>query len=110
MCLVQSASHLDTFRFQYDNVALAFTSKCSVSMPSACILPACGIPRCLHSAVFAGALPGFADIAVYNMIRDDGILYSPVDLAAYPNLQRLYSAVAGVPEVREWVQSWEQPM
>ena len=55
----------------------------------------------------AGDKPGFGDACVFNMVRDDGVVYGKVDLAPYPNLKAMYQACDAVPAVRQWIEGWE---
>ena len=47
------------------------------------------------------------DLIVYNMVRDDAIMHTPVDLHPYPLLKSLYESVDNYPEVKAWVTKWE---
>ena len=51
----------------------------------------------------AGAVPGFADLLVWNMMRDDALTHTPVALDPYPNLKTLFEMVGKYPEVKAWV-------
>lgn len=55
----------------------------------------------------AGAEPGFADAAMFNMVRDDRILRGEVDLAPYPHLAAAVQAFGAIPEVAAWIKNWE---
>jgi glutathione S-transferase len=55
-------------------------------------------------------VPGFTDVAVFNMIRDDAVVRTPVDLTPYPNLKALFEAVGSRPEVKEWISAAEASM
>ena len=48
-------------------------------------------------------MPGFADLLVWNMMRDDALTHTPVALDPYPNLKTLFEMVGKYPEVKAWV-------
>lgn len=52
-------------------------------------------------------MPGFADAAIYNMVRDDGVLHGDFDLQPYPDLGAAVAAFGALPEVQAWVRTWE---
>lgn len=55
----------------------------------------------------AGSGPGFVDVTVFNMLRDDALLHTAPDMTACPSLKALFDAVGSVPEVKAWVDKWE---
>lgn len=59
------------------------------------------------SFLCAGSVPGFADALVFNMIRDDALVQTPVDLSPYPNMKALFEAMGSIPEVKAWIAKWE---
>ena len=61
-----------------------------------------------HGCKSAGDVPGFADVTIFNMVRDDRLLHGEKDLTLYPNLKAMCDAVDAVPEVRQWIEDWEK--
>lgn len=57
--------------------------------------------------LIAGDKPGFADVSVFVMMRDDQIQLGKLDMSDMPNLAALYAACDAVPDVRSWIESAE---
>ena len=53
-------------------------------------------------------MPGFADTAIFNLIRDDGLtMGGAMSLDSHPHLKAMYEELDKVPEVRKWIEDWE---
>jgi len=52
-------------------------------------------------------MPGFADAAIFNMVRDDKVLHGSYDIKPYPSLGAAVEAFGELPEVKSWIQAWE---
>lgn len=50
----------------------------------------------------AGEVPGFADCLIVNLLWDDTLKYTPVDLSAYPNVKAMHDAASSNPELSAW--------
>lgn len=55
----------------------------------------------------AGGQPGFADAAIFNMVRDDGVVHGPYGLEETPALGAAVAAFGALPEVQAWIEAWE---
>lgn len=61
----------------------------------------------MRKRVHAGDLPGFADTAIFNMVRDDAVMMGKTPLDEYPHLKAMYEKCDAVPEIRKWIEDWE---
>lgn len=57
--------------------------------------------------VRAGDQPGFADAAIFNMVRDDGVVHGVYDLDGTPALQAAIASFGALPDVQAWIDAWE---